>query len=205
MEKLLNSIKKIQSLAETGLHFSKNPFEQTRNTDINNICIEMFEIISGLKKEEIKIHIEERNGYKTPKVDVRAVVFNESKELLLVKEIIDGKWSLPGGWADIGFTPAEMAVKETREESGFIVEPKKLLAVMDKRCHDHPSDLYYIYKIFIACDIVKKGKSAGLETSEIGFFSEQNIPELSGPRNTPEQINLLFDFHKGLKTPPYFE
>ena len=205
MNKLIEYIKQIQSLAETGLHYSRNPFELNRNTEINRICIDILQGISNTRRDIIELHLEERNGYKTPKVDVRAVVFNENNELLFVKEIIDGRWSLPGGWADIGFTPAEMAIKETREEAGFVVKPTRLLAVMDKKCHDHPSDLYYIYKIFLQCEIESKSEKDGLETSEIGFFKESEIPELSNPRNTPEQVKLFFDFQKGIKTPPYFE
>ena len=144
MSKALEYIKQIQSIAETGLHYSKNPFELNRNTEINKICIKLLNELSGIDAEKIRLNIEERDGYKTPKVDVRAVVFNQMDELLLVREKIDGKWSLPGGWADVGYTPSEMAVKETLEESGWMVEPVRLLAIMDKRCHDHPSDLYYI-------------------------------------------------------------
>ncbi len=205
MNKTIEYIKQIQSIAETGLHYSKNPFELNRNIDISNICIELLEKLTDINKEEIKLHLEERNGYKTPKVDIRAVVFNDEGKLLFVKEKIDGKWSLPGGWADIGFTPSEMAIKETREEAGLIVEPTQLLAVMDKKCHDHPSDLYYIYKIFLECELIGECEMDGLETSDKGFFSEDEIPELSGPRNTPEQISMLFDFNKGIKTPPYFD
>ena len=205
MKEIFEYIKQIQSLAETGQHYSKNPFELNRNIEISKICVDILEKLTNTNKEEIQIHLEERNGYKTPKVDVRAVVFDKEDRLLFVKEIIDGKWSLPGGWADIGFSPAEMAIKETREEAGLIVEPKRLLAVMDKKCHNHPSDLYYIYKVFIECDLIEEGESDGLETSDKGFFNEIEIPELSTPRNTIEQIQMLFDFRKGHKTPPYFD
>lgn len=202
---LLDTIKQIQSLAETGLHYSKNPFELHRNIDINNLCIRLLDEITGIEEDKIRVHLEERNGYKTPKVDVRAVIFNQSDELLFVKERIDGKWALPGGWADIGFSPSEVAVKETLEEAGLIVRPVSLLAVMDKKCHEHPSDLYYIYKIFLGCEIVGEEEMDGLETTESGFFGEKALPELSGPRNTEWQIKLLFDFRKGIKTPPYFD
>jgi len=205
MKEILEYIKRIQSTAETGLHYSKNPFELNRNIEISNICIELLERLTNIKTEEIKLHLEERNGYRTPKVDIRAVVFNEDGKLLFVKERIDGRWSLPGGWADIGFSPSEMAVKETREEAGLIVEPKRLLAIMDKKCHPHPSDLYYIYKIFLECELKGESEPDGMETTDTGFFDRNNIPELSGPRNTPDQIRMLFDFKEGVKTPPYFD
>lgn len=205
MKEIIEYIKRIQSTAETGFHYSKNPFELNRNLEISNLCIDLLEKLTNLKREEIQMHLVEENGYKTPKVDIRAVVFNKEDKLLFVKEKMDGKWSLPGGWADIGFSPSEMAIKETLEEAGYIVEPLRLLAVMDKKCHNHPSDLYYIYKIFLECKLVSKSVSDGLETIENGFFNEFELPELSMPRNTPEQIKMLFDFRKGIKTPPYFD
>lgn len=205
MEKILGLIKEIQSLAETGLHYSKNPFELQRNEQISKLCFDLLDNISLVEIEKIPLHLEERNGYKTPKVDIRAVVFDNLGKLLLVKEKIDQKWSLPGGWADIGYSPSEMAIKETREEAGIIVKPKRLLAILDKKCHPHPLDLYYIYKVFIECEILEMGVPDGMETTDSGFFDEDSLPELSEPRNTPEQIKLLFDFKKDLKKPPYFD
>jgi ADP-ribose pyrophosphatase YjhB (NUDIX family) len=205
MKKLVNYILQIQSLAETGIHYSKNPFELKRNQEINEACMKALQEITGKDENQIIINVYEGNGYKTPKVDVRAVVFNVRNELLMVKEKIDGKWALPGGWADVGFSPSEVAVKETQEEAGIRVKPVSLLAVMDKKCHEHPSDLYYIYKIFLGCEITGEDRMDGLETTDASFFGEDNIPELSGPRNTPWQIKLLFDFRNGIKTPPYFD
>lgn len=205
MNKVLEYIKQIQSIAETGLHYSQNPFELNRNREISELCLRILEEMTDADYKLIKLNIEENRGYKTPKVDVRAVIFNDLGEILMVKEKIDGKWALPGGWADIGYTPSEVAVKESLEEAGMIVEAKKLLAILDKRRHNHPSDLYYIYKVFIACDILEKAELDGIETSDSAFFSENNLPELSQQRNTAEQIKMLFDFRKGLKKSPVFD
>jgi ADP-ribose pyrophosphatase YjhB (NUDIX family) len=98
-----------------------------------------------------------------------------------------------------------VAIKESREEAGADVEPFRLLAILDKRCHDHPSDLYYIYKIFLECRFNGWITGDHLETSEVGFFAADNLPALSAPRNTPEQIRLLFDFHAGTITEPVFD
>ncbi len=205
MKNVIEYIKQIHSIAETGFHYSKNPFEVNRYKEISELCLDLLDKATLISREQIQIHLEERNGYKTPKVDIRAVVFNSDGKLLLVREKIDGKWSLPGGWADIGYSPSEMAIKETMEEAGMIVKPIRLLAVMDKKCHDHPSDLYYIYKIFLECELLDEGEPDGLETTDKDFFNEDEIPDLSAPRNTPDQISMLFDFKKGIKTPPYFD
>lgn len=76
-------------------------------------------------------------GYATPKVDVRAVAFRDSK-LLLVKEREDGWWTLAGGWADVGDSPSAAVVREVREESGYSVKVTKLLALLDRDLHGHP-------------------------------------------------------------------
>jgi ADP-ribose pyrophosphatase YjhB (NUDIX family) len=126
-------------------------------------------------------------------VDIRAVVFRDEK-ILMVREKSDGGWALPGGWADIGFTPTEVAIKEVREEAGFEVQPVKLLAILDKKCHPHPPSPYHVYKVFIQCDIVGGKGKEGMETSAVSFFGENEWPELSVERNTDSQIKMLFEY-----------
>ena len=205
MESPLNLLKQIQALSEQGQHFAHNDFDLTRYKEIEQLCFNIIENLYSVDPNQLHLEMHEQNGYKTPKVDIRAVVFNDKNQLLFVKEKIDGKWTLPGGWADIGYTPSEVAVKETREEAGVKVEATKLLAVLDKRCHSHPQDLYYIYKIFIECKYIGKDKSDFIETSDAGFFSHDNIPSLSTPRNTIEQINMLFDFKNEILTTPLID
>jgi ADP-ribose pyrophosphatase YjhB (NUDIX family) len=155
----------------------------------------MIALITDQPLETVKVTTPEKNGYRTPKVDVRSVVFNDKDEILLVKERVDSRWSMPGGWCDIGFTPVEVAEKEAFEEAGIRVKAKRLLAIFDKKCHDHPEDLFYIYKIFIECEARDFGIAAGMETLDVGFYRQDDLPELSTPRNTVDQINVMFDFH----------
>jgi ADP-ribose pyrophosphatase YjhB (NUDIX family) len=137
-------------------------------------------------------------GYQTPKVDVRAVLFRGTDEVLLVRETIDqGRWTLPGGWADVGYTPFEVATKEVLEEAGLIVKPLRLLALWDKREHSHPPDLWYAYKAFIQCEVL--GGSLLQETSETSgtrWFHKDEISkiELSTGRVTESQLTTLFRF-----------
>ncbi len=123
------------------------------------------------------------------------MVFNDQDEILLVKERVDSRWSMPGGWCDIGYTPVEVAEKEAFEEAGIKVKASRLLAVFDKKCHDHPEDLFYIYKIFIECRAEDFTISTGMETLDVGFFPQDQLPELSTPRTTVGQINTMYDFH----------
>jgi ADP-ribose pyrophosphatase YjhB (NUDIX family) len=202
---ILHKIKQIQSLSEIGIHYSKNDFDLKRYQEIGDLCTSALSEMTGIVEEDLKVMITESDGYKTPKVDVRAVVFNDRDQILLVKELIDGCWSLPGGWADIGYTPSEVAVKESREEAGAEVRAARLLGVLDKKCHDHPADIYYIYKIFIECEFIGWVGSDEMETSESGFFGLDQLPPLSTPRNTIGQISRLFDYHHGTVTAPMFD
>lgn len=134
-------------------------------------------------------------GYQTPKVDVRGVVFKDNT-ILMVKENMDNRWSLPGGFCDIGLSPSENIIKEIKEESGYVVVPTKLLALFDKNKHPHPPQPYHYYKVFIQCEIVGGISATGIETSGIQFFSENNIPDLSEDRVIESQIKTLFEFSR---------
>ncbi len=193
----LSLIKQIQALTEHGQHYAHNEFDLSRYKEIESLCFDLIESLYQIQPTRSKTIMSEYDGYKTPKVDIRAVVFNADHAILLVKERIDGLWSLPGGWADIGYTPSEVAVKETQEEAGIEVEAGKLLGILDKKCHDHPKDLFYIYKVFIECHYVGEIESDFLETTDAGFFKKSDLPPLSTPRNTEAQLNWLFSYHAG--------
>jgi len=191
---MLQLAKQVQALAENGLHFSENDFDLDRYQILEEISLRMLSLVTGLPSETIEISTPERFGYRTPKVDVRAVVFNDQDEILMVKERVDSRWSLPGGWCDVGYTPTETAEKEAEEEAGIKVKVSRLLAVFDKKCHDHPEDLFYSYKIFLECEAENYEITTGMETLDVGFFGQEKLPELSTPRNTAGQIHKMFDF-----------
>jgi len=195
--KLLMLAKRIQAIAESGLHYTESDWDTDRYKELEKVAMEMISKITDQPFEVVKVALPDRYGYKTPKIDVRAVLINPENEILLVKERVDSRWSMPGGWCDIGFTPREVAEKEAQEEAGIILKAGRLLAVLDKKCHDHPEDLHYIYKIFIECSAEDYSIATGMETLDVGFFKQDQLPELSTPRNTRGQIDKMFDFHYG--------
>ncbi len=168
--KWLDWAKQLQSLAQAGLAYSKDIYDIERFELIRNISVEMLSQQTGMEMTVIKNLFANETGYATPKVDIRAVIFKDNR-ILMVKENSDGSWSLPGGWADIGLTPSEVAVKEVKEESGFDVKAVKLLAVMDMKCHPHPPSPFHIYKMFIQCEIIGGQPMKGVETSAVEFFA----------------------------------
>lgn len=193
--KWLDWAKQLQSIAQAGLTYSKDVFDLERFELIRKISVEILAHHTDMESHVIKDLFANETGYATPKIDVRAVVFQDDK-ILMVQEKNDGKWALPGGWADIGFTPSEVAVKEVKEESGFDVKAIKLLAITDYKCHPHPPSPYHIYKLFIHCEIVGGKPTKSIETSGVQFFSENNLPPLSTARNTKSQIEMMFKYLK---------
>ncbi len=194
--KWLDWAKEIQALSQAGLAYTKDDFDKERFLRLREISCEIIAGYTEADFSKVKKLFAGESGYQTPKVDVRAVIF-KADLLLLVQEKADGKWALPGGWADIGLTPKEIAVKEVFEETGFKAEAGKLLAVMDKKRHNHPPSAYHVYKMFIACDIVGGKAAAGTETKNLGFFSLEDLPDLSEARNTYAQIKFLFQEKNG--------
>ncbi|PWK22094.1 ADP-ribose pyrophosphatase YjhB (NUDIX family) [Arcicella aurantiaca] len=205
---LLSVAKRLQAIAQAGIFYSEDkPFDRERYEEISDLSVQ---ILSQLTDEPIEkignLFTQERDGYQTPKVDIRAVVFNDSGEILMVKEKVDGCWSLPGGWADVGYTPAEVAVKEVREETGLDVKTVRLLGVFDKKNHPHPPEGWYVYKIFILCE--KTGGEISqdtTETSDIQYFSLKNLPPLSEPRNVYNQVKMMFDYGNNPSKEVYFD
>lgn len=205
---LLAIAKRLQSIAQAGIFYSEDKlFDRERYQEISDLSVQ---ILSQLTDEPIEkignLFTQERDGYQTPKVDIRAVIFNESGEILMVKEKVDGCWSLPGGWADVGYTPAEVAVKEVQEETGLEVKTVRLLAVIDKRNHPHPPEGWYVYKIFILCEkIAGEIAKNTTETSDVQYFGLENLPPLSEPRNVISQIKLMFEYRNNPKKEVYFD
>lgn len=188
----LEFAKKVHAIAETGLTFCKNEYDIERYEQLKQLSFEMLGELGNTSPEIVSQMFAHQRGYQTPKIDVRAVIVENGK-ILMVKEKVDEHWTLPGGWADVGLTPYENAVKETWEEAGLIVEPVKLLAVMDKKCHDHPPTPWYCYKMFVLCNRKGGELKAGMETLDVAFFEQDKLPPLSIERITEGQVHIIFD------------
>jgi len=200
----LDMAKRMQALAQSGLEYSDNKYDRDRYQQMRQLSLEIMHDFTELKMDKLVGAFASEHGYQTPKVDVRGVVFR-GDQILMVRETIDGNWSLPGGWADVGLTPSEVAIKEVFEESGLEVVPERLLAVLDKKRHNHPPDMFHIYKIFILCRETGGELKGGMETSETGFFGPDKFPPLSVPRITTEQISLMYEYKSDPLKPSSFD
>ncbi|PLR75785.1 ADP-ribose pyrophosphatase [Bacillus sp. V3-13] len=202
--KWLEWAKRLQSISQAGLTFSKDVFDIERYEELRNISAEIIAEYTGLEMDKVENLFANETGYPTPKVDVRGVVFKDDK-ILMVQEKLDDKWSLPGGFCEIGLSPSENIVKEIKEESGYEVIPKKLLAVLDMNKHPHPPQPHHYYKMFIQCELIGGQARIGVETTGIDFFPEDKLPNISVKRNTESQLKMLFDFLKNPKKDTVFD
>jgi len=197
--------KQLQALSQNGLTYAKDPFDRERYEQIQHIAAEMLAEKADAKTKDVLDLFSREKDYATPKVDVRGAVFKDGK-ILLVKERSDGKWSLPGGWADVGESPAESVEREGWEESGFQVKAKPLVDIYDRGKHPHkPLMHYHIYKLFFICEITGGRATTSSETEQIEFFSENDLPELSITKILPEQISKMFEHYRQDGLPVYFD
>jgi ADP-ribose pyrophosphatase YjhB (NUDIX family) len=186
----LTLAREIYTLSQAGLAYSKNDFDLERYRRLQEISAEIIAGQSGLEKEAILESFSIQAGYPTPKVDVRGAVIRDGK-ILLVQEVTDGCWSLPGGWADLGESPQEMVEREVLEESGMTVKAQKVLAVYDA-CHFLPLEFWHAYKIVFLCKIISGEPTPSMETPAVDFFTLANLPPFSPNRTNQRIINEIF-------------
>jgi ADP-ribose pyrophosphatase YjhB (NUDIX family) len=194
-EKWLLWATELQSIAQAGLTFGENQYDRDRYQQIRDLSVDILHEYTDMDHNKIKDLFASETGYQTPKVDIRAAVFNDDK-ILLVNEKIDGKWSLPGGWADVNSSVKESAVRECFEEAGAIVKPKRVVAIHLGNIHNNHNYPFTIYKIFVECELIEYRFAENTETLGSGFFCIDELPELSVERNTLEQVRLCFDAKK---------
>jgi len=200
----LRLAERLQAIAQTGLAYSRDPYDRERYQELRGIAVQLAASGLGRSEGEVAVAFASGIGYPTPKVDVRAVVFR-GEELLLVRERKSGRFTFPGGWADVGDTPAGAAERETLEESGYRVRATKLMALLDKARHEHPPSVDYTYKVLIGCRLEGGEPVTSHEIDTVGFFTRTAIPELDLDRTTPGQVELAWAHHQDPGRPTDFD
>lgn len=187
---ILRTARRIQAIAQAGLHYAGNEFDRQRYDELRDLSVQLATSVTDKPTDKIRDIFTCENGFQTPKVDIRSVVIKDNK-VLLARERSDGGFALPGGFADINYTPSEVAVKEVREETGLEVRVNRVLAVVDTDRHDFPPLEYHYYKIVLLCDLTGGEFADSNETTEAGFFDFDELPELSEKRNTRQLFDLI--------------
>ncbi|WP_433872170.1 NUDIX hydrolase N-terminal domain-containing protein [Saccharopolyspora sp. CA-218241] len=199
----------LRAVAQTGLAYSGDEFDHERYRAIRTAADALMELVTAepLPAELDRTTVADA-GYATPKVDVRAAVFDEGERVLLVQERSDQRWSLPGGWCDVGESPGQAACREVLEEAGVVVRATRLAAVLDRESRGHwPPMAAHVYKLFFLCERTgaPDRNAEPLETLDVGWFALEALPELSTSRITEEELHLLRDAHRDPSRPAVFD
>jgi ADP-ribose pyrophosphatase YjhB (NUDIX family) len=182
---------RLAAIAQSGLTYAHDPFDIERYTALRELAADVIAEHTGTSALDVDAFFGQEVGYATPKIDVRGVVFQAGR-ILMVRERSDGGWTLPGGWADVLDSPSTAVEREIDEESGYQTRATKILAVFDRNRHPHPPQAFHVWKIFIHCDILGGAPRASIETDGIAFFARDELPELSTTRVTEHQLALMF-------------
>ena len=200
--KWLDFAQRIQAIAQSGLQYDPHLFDRERYEKLTEIATEMIATYSDSDIDTIQAAFRQQDGHATPKVDVRGVVFRDQK-ILLVRENLDGgRWTVPGGWADINEAPSQATEREVYEETGYRAQARKLIALYDRRLHGHGPHLFHIYKLIFLCDLtsdapaqaqIDNQSASFVETGESAFFAKDAIPGgfIGRPGDAPPDQALL--------------
>jgi ADP-ribose pyrophosphatase YjhB (NUDIX family) len=197
--------RRLQAIAQSGLTYCHDKFDIARYHEIRAIAAEMMTTgTAPPSAAQIPDVFAQQSGYATPKVDVRVAAFQNDR-ILLVRELEDGHWTLPGGWADVGEPPSIAAAREVREESGYYVRITKLAAVFDRNLHGHPPYVFHAYKLFFLAELTGGAPLDSHETADAQFFPEDQLPPLSLVRVMASQIAHMFEHLRHPELPTSFD
>lgn len=201
---LLDWVQRLNAIAQSGLTFEPREYDRQRYEQIGALAAEMAAFPTADVGHVAALFAVDR-GYATPKIICRAAVFDEDERILMVQETADGRWTLPGGWIDVGDSPAVATEREVREETGYRVRAAKLAALYDKRRHPHPPGAHHAYLVFFMCELLGGSPTTSVETSEIAWVAEDELPELSAGRATEGQIRRMWDHLRHPELPTDFD
>jgi ADP-ribose pyrophosphatase YjhB (NUDIX family) len=205
MSSVLDLSRRLLALSQTGLHFTAEEYDRERYREIGDIAARLLELQQPqVSADAVKQAWFVEGGYATPKVEVRGAIFRDG-QVLLVRERADGKWTLPGGWADVNDSPSSAVLKEIEQESGFTARVTKLVGIYDRNKHNLPKYLYQSWKLFFVCEITGGEARTSYETSAVEFFPLDALPELSTGRSNAEQIRRTYQHFQHPDWPTEFD
>jgi ADP-ribose pyrophosphatase YjhB (NUDIX family) len=200
----------LAAMAQNGLTYATDRYDLARYERLRSAAAEIMALLAGGDADEFRRALAAEAGHATPKIDVRGALFDDAGQVLLVREKRDGCWTLPGGWADALDPPSTAAEREFAEEAGLAVRATRLVAVHDGSRHNlHGRSPWHIYKLLFLVEQLDTGQEpvAGLdgETTDVGFFALDRLPELSTRRTTDAQLRLMWTHHTNPDRPTTFD
>lgn len=196
--------REIQALSQTGMAYTRDPFDRQRYQRLAEIAVDIIARHADLDPPELLQNILGQKGYATPKIDVRGAIIKDDR-ILLVQDFGDGRWCLPGGWADVGESPSAMVVREVREECGLEVIPGKIVGVYDNNRQGMRLDLFHAYKLIFICDVVAGTLTPSYETPAVEYFPLDRLPALSLTRTHERHIADVWAHYKNSALPTVFD
>jgi ADP-ribose pyrophosphatase YjhB (NUDIX family) len=198
---------KLAALAQDGLAYAASDYDLDRYQQIGRLAAELLSLVSGRPADDLALELGRDSGYATPKIDVRGAIFDARDRVLLTREKSDGRWSLPGGWADPGDAPSAAVTREILEETGYHSAVVKLIACWDRDLQGNPPPLpVHVYKLFFLCR--RDGgvqPPAALETLDVGWFGLDALPPLSLGRINDRQLKRALAHHREPSLPAEFD
>jgi ADP-ribose pyrophosphatase YjhB (NUDIX family) len=200
-------VQRLQAIAQTGLAFTSDPFDRERYLQLRELAVSIISKHTDAPFERIEDLFRQEIGYATPRLEVRGAVFDFEGRMLLVREVADGdRWTLPGGWVDVGDSPAEAIYREILEESGYHTRITKLAAVWDRRRHPYPYGPFACVVMFFLAEPLAANAITSLETSGCSWFSPEKWPsDLSLGRVLPQQLERMLVHHRHPNLPTDFD
>ena len=175
----------LAAIARTGMGFTQSQYERERYEEVLKVAAD----IKAAADEALEVRREQDHfvqewmesvgegvpGYVTPKIAIGAVVGNDEGQILLVQRKDSGVWLYPTGWADVGYSAAEVAMKEVEEETGIVAEPVQLLGVVDgMRMGFSRFGMYML--LFHLRAVGGELQGHPMEVSDVGWFSRDALP-----------------------------
>jgi len=198
---------KLAALAQDGLTYAADDYDRDRYEQVSRVAAELLAVLSGRDAADLALELGRDSGYATPKIDVRGVLFDSREQVLLMREKSDGRWSLPGGWADPGDSPSAAVIREIREETGYPSAVLKLIACWDRELQGNPPPLpVHVYKLFFLCRPDGEPQApAALETLDVGWFGLDALPPLSLGRVNKRQLERALAHHRDPALPSEYD
>jgi ADP-ribose pyrophosphatase YjhB (NUDIX family) len=191
-DRTLDLLRRLEALARTGQHFCRDEYDRERYEEIEQIAADLLTGGGPADRDALLEIWRHETGYVTPKVEVRGAAFRDGK-VLLVRETVDARWTLPGGWADVNESPSQAIEKEIEQESGFRARAVKLAALWDRAKHGHGPSLHHVWKAFFLCELTGGETRGSYETDAVGFFDPDDLPPMSLGRSTPRQVACMLE------------
>lgn len=204
-DRSLEIARRLHALARTGLHFCREEYDRERYREIETLAVELLAGSVMEDRSRLTSLWAAETGYVTPKVEVRAATFDASGRVLLVRERLDGRWTLPGGWADVNESPSQSVEKEIEEESGYRSRATKLAALYDRNRHHPGPTLFHSWKAFFLCEIAGGSPRTSYETDAVEWFALDALPEMSLGRSTPRQVHRMREHWMQRELPADFD